>query len=104
MIILLLVIGFILINKHDENKAADLEEKATPVGLSRARSECKKEGLSPQVCSTVTGSAGTTECGGQTCWIVYAHSKDENLYRAGVTVTLKDGKFVATDYLRDPQD
>lgn len=97
-----ITIGLILINKSDNKTAEDFERKATPVGLKRAKEECTKEGIRTDICDTITGSAGTTECHGQTCWIVYAHAKNDKLYRASITVALRGDKYVVTDYLRDP--
>lgn len=100
VIVIALLIRWVAV--HDRNLASRLEAEAIPIGVAKAKQECQKEGLDPNICNSITGVASTSECEGKTCWIIYARSEDPTLFRASVTVHKQDNTFAVLHYLRDP--
>lgn len=105
-IITILLLGCILavleINRRDTQRQKEQDKAAAIVGIARAKQECRTEGISEDLCEGITGSARGDECGrGGFCWIVYAHSKDQRIYRASMIVDTQAEEYVVIDYLRD---
>lgn len=90
-----------LLNLWISHQIANHESSAILVGVTKAKQECLKEGLSAGTCQSINGSASDTECSGQTCWIVYASASDRFAYSASVTVQDENGRYKVIDYLRD---
>jgi len=65
------------------------------------KEECRKEGLTIHICDSITVEAGTAECHGTTCWLVYGHANDPNRFSGTATVSSQNGQYVVIDYLRD---
>ena len=89
------------INKSDAKRQKIYEDAATPVGLARAKEECVKEGIGDKICDTMTGDTSSTECGGKTCWITYAHTDDPYKFGASITIVKQGNKYNISKYLRN---
>jgi hypothetical protein len=96
-----LTTALVVIDKNDQKRLKGYEDAATIVGLGRARQECQKEGLSPTICNSLTGSSGTSECDGMTCWITYVSSAEPYTFGASITTNMQGDKYVVTEYLRN---
>lgn len=94
-------------DKANRKLVAEYEQRALPVGLARAKEECKKEGLGETDCNSMTSDVTTAECSnGRDCWIVYVYTGNKSLF-ASVIVERVDPaatRLRATDYVRNKVD
>ncbi|HSX00493.1 MAG TPA: hypothetical protein VLH38_05650 [Patescibacteria group bacterium] len=96
-----ITLAILSVNKKDAIRLKEYKDAATVIGIARAKQECRREGLSAEVCDSITGAIDTSECSGMTCWIVYARSRDPNGYGASITINKQNDRYIVIDYLRD---
>ena len=102
ILLLVLILAVKTSISNDQHEQTKMLNKAVALGINKAKSECIEEGIAKNTCETITGNAVLNECSGQGCWIVHTMTPEKPIFRADVTVGLKDNKYIVTGYLRDP--
>jgi hypothetical protein len=101
-IVVLIAISIFAVFRYGNHLAAQDEQSALPVGLSKMKEECAKEISNTQICDNLTAQVSTGEYKGETSWIVYARSSNDE-YRASIIVVKSGSKLQTTQYIRSRQ-
>jgi hypothetical protein len=98
-------VSFQWMSKDDTKRKLFYEQRAIPIGVAKAKSECLKTGYYANICNSLSGKASAaSDATSETYWIVYVTSNDGKSYKASMIVKRTNNdlsNLTITNYLPD---